>query len=100
MNKNNRLVKLEDHIDKQFGVRGTPEREEFEMGYEAFRIGVLLQEMRKGKNMSQQELADLCGTTKSNISKIENHSADIKLSTLMRVALQGLGMHLTFSLNP
>ena len=38
--KNNNLTSFTDHLDTQYGKRGTPEREEFEEGFESFRIGV------------------------------------------------------------
>ena len=44
---NNNLTSFTDHLDAQYGKRGTPEREEFEEGFESFRIGVMLQELRK-----------------------------------------------------
>jgi len=65
-----KIVRLEDHIDQEYGKRGTKKREKFEQGFEAFKIGVLLQEMRKHKNMTQEQLAEKCGTTTSDISKI------------------------------
>ena len=37
----NHLISFEDHLDLQYGKKGTPEREEFEEGYEAFKLGVI-----------------------------------------------------------
>jgi DNA-binding XRE family transcriptional regulator len=94
----NKIVKLEDHVDAEFGIMGTKRREEFEEGYEAFKLGVMLQELRKDHNMTQEQLAVKCGTTKSYISKLENNVSDAKLSTLMRIVRDGFGVHLHFSL--
>jgi DNA-binding XRE family transcriptional regulator len=66
----NNVVDFEEFIDKEFGNRGTKRREKFEEGYEAFKPGVMLQEIRK-KNMTQKQLAENCGTTKNYISRIE-----------------------------
>lgn len=38
---NNNLTSFEDHLDLQYGKKGTPEREEFEEGFEAFKLGVI-----------------------------------------------------------
>jgi HTH-type transcriptional regulator / antitoxin HipB len=46
--QNKNLTSLADHIEQQYGVRGTLERERFEEGFEAFKLGVMLQELRKG----------------------------------------------------
>lgn len=92
INKN--LTSFADHLDDQYGKRGTEERERFEEGYDAFRLGVMLQELRKEQGLTQEELAKKCGTTKTYISRIENDASDIRLSTLMRIIREGLGGHL------
>jgi HTH-type transcriptional regulator / antitoxin HipB len=48
--------------------------------------------------MTQEELAEKCGTNKSYISRIENNASDIRLSTLMKIIQTGLGGHLKLSL--
>ena len=95
--KNKNLTSLSEHIESQYGKHGTKKREEFEEGYEAFKLGVMLQEMRKEQGLSQEELANKCGTTKTYISRIENNVSDIRLSTLMRIISKGLGGHLKLS---
>ncbi|UYM14764.1 helix-turn-helix domain-containing protein [Endozoicomonas euniceicola] len=60
--------------------------DEFDEGYEAFKFGVLLKADRKEAGLTQQELADKLQTQKSAISRIENNSEDVKLSTLERFA--------------
>ncbi|MBV6644281.1 MAG: helix-turn-helix transcriptional regulator [Cyclobacteriaceae bacterium] len=91
---NSNLTSFEDHLDRQYGKPGTPEREDFEEGFEAFRLGVMLQELRKNNGLTQQQLAEKCGTTKTYISRIENNASDIRLSTLMRIVREGFGGHL------
>ena len=90
----NNLTSFADHLDEQYGKRGTEERERFEEGFEAIRLGVMLQELRKEKGLTQEQLAKKCGTTKTYISRIENNASDIRLSTLMRIISEGLGGHL------
>ena len=97
--KKNNLVDLEDFIDREYGRPGKKRRDKFEEGYEAFKLGVMLQEMRKQKNMTQEQLAEKCGTTKNYISRIENDASDIRLSTLIRIVRDGFGGHLKLSVN-
>ena len=97
-NQENSLVSWDDHLDKKYGKIGTPSREKYEEGFENFKIGVLIQEARKQQNLTQEELALKCGTTKNYISRIENNASDIRLSTLMRIIREGLGGHLKLSL--
>ena len=94
---NNNLTSFADHLDTQYGKRGNTEREEFEEGFESFKIGVMLQELRKEQGMTQEQLAAKCGTTKTYISRIENDASDIRLTTLMRIVRQGFGKHLKMS---
>ena len=97
--KENNLTSFEDHLDKQYGKKGTNRRDLFEHEFEAFKIGVLIQEDRKKKHLTQEELAQRVGTTKNYISRIENDASDIRLSTLMRIIKEGLGGHLTLTLD-
>ena len=91
---NKNLTSLSDHLEEKYGKAGTVKREEFEQGFEAFKLGVLIQEMREKQNLTQEQLALKCGTTKSYISRIENNASDIRFSTLMRILKNGLGGHL------
>ena len=61
--KKKNLVTLEELKDQHFGKRGTPKRNDLEEAYQNFKLGVLLQEARLKKGMTQQELADKVGTT-------------------------------------
>lgn len=98
-NEKTKLVSWDDHINEKYGKPGTPSHEKYEEGFEAFKIGVLIQEARKRKHLTQEELALRSGTTKNYISRIENNASDIRLSTLMRIIREGLGGHLTLNLD-
>jgi ribosome-binding protein aMBF1 (putative translation factor) len=89
---------LSEFKDKHYGRRGTVRREKLEKGYEAFRLGAMLQEARKERGMTQQQLADKCGTTKSYISRIENDLKEVRMSTLQKIVESGLGGHLEVSI--
>jgi HTH-type transcriptional regulator/antitoxin HipB len=58
----------------------------YDPGYEELKIGVILREARRKSGLTQEELARRIRTTKSAISRIENHAKDIKLSTIEKVA--------------
>ena len=95
---NNHLTSLSDHLDNQYGKKGTAQRNKFEQEFEAFKLGVMLQELRKEKGLTQSELAEKCGTTKNYISRIENNASDIRLSTLMRIFREGFGRELKLTI--
>lgn len=67
--------------------------ENFETGYEQFKIGVVLKKAREEAGLTQKELAEKLHTKKTAISRIENHAEDIKLSTLEKFA-NAVGKHL------
>jgi DNA-binding XRE family transcriptional regulator len=94
-----KMVTFDEHLDNEYGMIGTPRRDKYEQGFEAFKLGVMLQEMRKKNNMTQEQLAEKCGTTKTYISRIENDASDIRLSTLMRIIHDGLGGNLKLTVD-
>ncbi len=97
MKANKNLTMWEDHINKTYGKKGTKRRNQYDEGFETFKIGVLIAEARKKQNLTQQELAEKIGTTKNYISRIENDASDIRLSTLIRIIKEGLGGNLQLS---
>ena len=94
-----KLPSFAEHLDTQYGERGTVTREEYEEGFEAFKLGVMLQELCREQGLTQEQLAEKCGTTKTYISRIENNASDIRLSTLMRIISKGLGGHLKLTVD-
>jgi HTH-type transcriptional regulator / antitoxin HipB len=60
--------------------------ENYESGYNDFKIGVLLKQAREASGRTQEEVAQILGTQKSAVSRIENHAEDIRLSTLKKFA--------------
>ena len=96
--KTNNTMNLDEFKDKHYGQEGTPKRDELENGYENFKLGTLLYEARMEKGMTQAELAEKVGTTKSYISKIENNVKEVRLSTLQKIVQLGLGGQLDLSI--
>ncbi len=96
--KNKNLMSLEEFKEKNYGKRGTKKRDELEAGYENFKVGVLLHQARLEKGMTQEQLAEKVGTTKSYISKIENNIKEVRISTLQKIIELGFGGHLELSI--
>lgn len=96
--KENNITTLDKILDKKYGKRGAEKREKWEQEFETFQLGVLLGEARQKLGMTQEELAEKCGTNKSYISRIENNASDIRLSTLMKIIRTGFGGHLKLTL--
>ena len=87
---------LEAYIEKR-KARDPKFAENFESGYQKFKIGAMLKLAREDSGLTQQQLAERLNTKKSAISRIENHAEDIRLSTLEKYA-QAFGKTLRLEL--
>lgn len=83
---------LEKYIENR-KVKSKRSAKDFEIGYENFKIGVALRKVREDAGITQEELARKMKTKKSAISRIENHSEDLRISTL-KSYLSALGKEL------
>ena len=70
---------------------------DYDERFETFKLGVLLKQARKQAGMTQEQVARELKTTKSVISRMENHATDIRLSTLEKFA-KALGRRIEVSL--
>jgi len=98
MNQQNNVKSLDQFVDEQYGIKGTSKRDKLEKGYEAFKLGFMIQQARLKKGMTQEELAEKCGTNKGYISRIENNIKEVRLSTLQKIVEIGLGGELELSI--
>ena len=64
--------------------------------YNNLMIGSMIKELRTSKGMTQEEFARKLKTTKSAVSRLENHAESVRLSTLEKVA-EVLGKRLEVS---
>ena len=95
---NKNLISLDEFKVKNYGKPGTKERNELEAGYEDFKIGALIHDTRLELGMTQEQLAEKVGTTKSYISKIENNIKEARISTLQKIVKLGFGGQLELSI--
>ena len=84
--------------DNVYGVKGTERRDELERDFGGFKIGLQLKKAREEKHLTQTQLGELVDKKREYISRIENNSSDIRLSTLMKIIQQGLGGQLKLTL--
>ncbi|HEY8782716.1 MAG TPA: helix-turn-helix transcriptional regulator [Mucilaginibacter sp.] len=97
MKAKNNTKTLAQLIDEEFGKKGTAKRDKFDKGYQNFKLGAMIHEARLEKGMTQEQLAEKCGTNKSYISKVENDIKDVRISTLQKIIEVGLGGQLNLS---
>lgn len=70
---------------------------EYQDRFETFKLGILLKQARQSAGLTQEQVARKISTTKSVVSRMENHATDIRLSTLERFA-SSLGKKLHIAL--
>lgn len=87
---------LDELTDTYIGKRGTRKREAFEQELRLELLGEALRAARKQRKLTQQQLGELVGVQKAQISKLENSLTDARLDTLLRV-FQALNAKLHFS---
>ncbi len=91
-----KTVSLETMIDKHIGQRGTEKRDTFENELRIDLLGQAIKEARKERNLTQEELGELVGVQKAQISKIENSMKNARFETIMKV-FDALGAKVSFN---
>lgn len=76
---------LEELTDKHIGKIGTPKRDVFEQELQLDIIGETIKNIRKERKLTQQQLGELVGVKKAQISKIENSFTDARFDTILKV---------------
>ena len=77
--------KLSEAEDLLIGIKGTPERDEYEFELKTELIGDMIKKVRKDRKLTQEELGELVGVKKSQISRLENNTKNVTVATIIRI---------------
>jgi len=91
-----KLTSIDKLTDEIVGKKGTPERDIFEYDLRMDIIGTMIKDARTKRKMTQEDLGELLGVHKSQISKLENNTKDFRIGTVIR-ALKALGAKVKLS---
>ena len=91
-----KTVKLDTMIDKHIGKIGTPKRDAFENELRIDLLGQAIKQARQERNLTQEQLGELVGVQKAQISKIENSVKNARFETILKV-FDALGAKVNFS---
>jgi DNA-binding XRE family transcriptional regulator len=80
-----KIHSLDDVKNKLIGKKGSSTRNLYEMELQADLLGELIKNVRKHRNLTQEQLGNLVGVQKSQISKLENNTTSVRLDTLLKV---------------
>jgi HTH-type transcriptional regulator / antitoxin HipB len=85
MKKEMRKYSLDQIKDEFIGKKGTLDRDQYEYDLNMEILGDLIKQTRKERNLTQEQLGDLIGVQKAQISRLENHTGNVTLSTILKV---------------
>src|SRR5436190_544197 len=80
-----RVYTLDEIKDKHIGKRGTGVREPYEFEMKLAEVGDGIRHLRKQRKLTQEELGEMIGVQKAQISKLESNAGNITLETVLRV---------------
>lgn len=87
---------MDEVMDEHLGPIGTPKRDTFEEELRLDLLGKAIKEARLQRNLTQQQLGELVGVQKAQISKLENSLTDARFETVMKV-FKALNAKVNFS---
>jgi HTH-type transcriptional regulator/antitoxin HipB len=91
-----KTVSLDTMIDKHIGKPGTSKRDAFENELRIDLLGQAIKHARQERNLTQEQLGELVGVQKAQISKIENSVKNARFETIIKV-FEALGAKVNFN---
>lgn len=95
--KNIDLATLDQLKDKHIGIMGTPLRDKYEFDLKVEILGEMIKAARKERNLTQEQLGELIGVQKSQISKLERNTKNVTIETILKV-FNALKANIKFSI--
>jgi DNA-binding XRE family transcriptional regulator len=77
--------KLSEAEDLLIGLKGTPERDEYEFELKTEIIGDMIKKVRKKRELTQEQLGELVGVKKAQISRLENNTKNVTVETIIKI---------------
>lgn len=90
-----KLYTHEEMLDRVVGKIGTPRRDAMEAELQSYLIGEAIKQARKEKNLTQQQLGELMGVQRAQVSRIEN-GHNLTIGTIVK-AFKAMGVSASFT---
>ncbi len=81
----NKSYTLAEMKDKYIGKVGTCERDEYEYELRMDVLGRMIKTARQERNLTQEQLGELVGVQKAQISKLESSANSATIDTILKV---------------
>ena len=76
---------LDQVKDQVVGKKGSVEREVYEQELTLDVLGEMIKKVRIERDLTQEQLGELIGVQKAQISKLERNASNVTISTVLRV---------------
>lgn len=80
-----KMMTLDELKNKDIGEIGTPERDKYEFDLRMELLGEMIKSVRKERKLTQEQLGELIGVQKSQISKLERSTKNVTIETILKV---------------
>ncbi|HHV85855.1 MAG TPA: helix-turn-helix transcriptional regulator [Petrimonas sp.] len=84
-NKELKMYTFDQIKDEFIGQIGTEKRIRYEQELQLEILGELIRKIRLERNLTQTELGKLIGVQRAQISKLENHTSNVTMETILKV---------------
>src|SRR5665647_266748 len=81
----NTTYSLAEMKDKYIGKVGTAERDDYEYELRMEVLGKMIKTARQERNLTQEQLGELVGVQKAQISKLESSTNSATIDTILKV---------------
>ena len=78
-------ISLDEVTNEYIGKPGSPKREAFDNELRLDLLGEAIKQARKDRHLTQEELGQLVGVKKAQISKLENSLTQARFDTIIKV---------------
>lgn len=90
------LPTAEELFEKDYGLKGSANRDDFDAKSRAWYYAEILKNARKNAGLTQQQLADMIGKKREYVALLEKGETDMQLSTFIMIS-EAVGLKITLS---
>jgi HTH-type transcriptional regulator/antitoxin HipB len=92
------MIRVSELKNKTLGKVGTPKRDKYERELKLEIIAEQIKQLREEKQLTQEQLGELIGVQRAQVSKLENSTTNITLGTIIKV-FDALDAQLSFQIH-
>jgi len=80
-----KTITLSELKDKTLGKVGTPKRDKYEQELRVEILAEQIKQLRIERKLTQEQLGELVGVQRAQISKMENNTGNVTIITLLKI---------------